>query len=117
MQYRLVPLTTPDCDCEDCKAGRYLFNLQRLRDGKWCWAGTTMVTYSSVDDCRQHHEWQIQFPPGATWDDGTPILPIQELAEPPVADSGGTVAIDAGAFHDAVESLGKHEFASDSSPT
>jgi hypothetical protein len=33
MKYRVEPIITEGCDCEDCKAGRHLYLLYRIATG------------------------------------------------------------------------------------
>lgn len=108
MIYGIVPITTSRCDCEDCRAGKFLFDLQSFRDGEWCWSGMTLVSYANVEDCRLHHDWGIQFPPGATWEDGTPIVPPKEEPRPIGPARGEAGFIDPSSLQPAIRSLSEH---------
>lgn len=68
----------------------------------------TLVTYANVEDCRRHHDWGIQFPPGATWEDGTPIVPPKEEPEPMVPAQGESRFIDPSSLQPAIRSLSQH---------
>jgi hypothetical protein len=61
MIYKVVAETTPDCDCEECLAGRHLYSLFYWKDGKWMHAGFSLQTYTSPEDCMQNHWWGVQF--------------------------------------------------------
>lgn len=68
----------------------------------------TLVTYSDVEDCRLHHDWGIQFPPDATWEDGTPIMPPKEEPRPDSVRRGEAGCIDPSSLDPAIKSLTQH---------
>lgn len=72
MTYTVKPETREGCDCDDCKAGRHIYSLYRKVGAGWQWAATSLQTYSSEEDAR-NHDWGIVFGPRAVWEDGTPI--------------------------------------------
>ncbi len=112
MTYKVVADLIPDCDCEDCRAGRHLYSLFRWRDGQWLHIGFSLKTYASPQDCMRNHLWGIQFEPDAVWEDGSPVVQPKPT---PVSESDGAVCgpkrmvqVDGVEFGKQMETLLKH---------
>ncbi len=112
MTYKVVAENPLGCDCEDCRAGRHLYSLFRLQDGKWQYVGTTLQTYATPEACIRDHSWGVQFEPDAVWEDGCPVVQVESTpasglecgeSEPP-----GMVQINSADFADQMETLLKH---------
>jgi hypothetical protein len=112
MKYKVVPETTPDCDCADCRAGRHLYSLFRWRDGGWMHVAIGLQAYASPEDCMRNHSWGIEFEPDAVWEDGSPIVDPEAVP----SDGGETetsgprrmVQLDTDALARSMESFRKH---------
>ena len=91
MKYTVKPLISAGCDCENCKAGRHLYSLNRWTDNGWEEVGFSLESYLNAEECQRKHYWGIRIAPGDTWADGTPVV------EPPSETSPGngeTVELD-----------------------
>lgn len=109
MKYTVEPQVVAGCQCEDCRAGRHLYALQRWQDGKWIVVAVSLQSYQSAGQCQQQHWWGIQFEPGATWEDGTPVVPPEPACKKERSSStGGRVTLDQKAFVRAAEALEQH---------
>jgi hypothetical protein len=109
MTYKVVPATVDGCDCEDCKAGRHIYCLYRWRADEWHFAAISLYTYASVQDCQRRHHWCLEFKPGDTWEDGSPIVEPELVPSPRrQALPGGGVVLDTTALAKSAEVLRKH---------
>jgi len=112
MKYTVTAETVDDCDCEDCRAGKHLYNLHRWTDGEWQFVGIGLQSYASAKDCQQNHHWGIEFQAEDVWEDGTPILPPTGMGEAapekPESGTGRKVTLDLEALAKSAESLNKH---------
>jgi hypothetical protein len=109
MKYTVVPATVENCECEDCKAGRYFYNLFSWEDNKWQWAATSLQSYSNAQECKRHHYWGIKFEPEDTWEDATPIVEPEPVCYPEAQPGqGGMVELDKEALAKAAEAFKKH---------
>jgi len=95
------------CRCDDCQAGRHLYALHCWQDNQWQFVGISLQSYASADECKQQHRWGIQFEPGDTWEDGTPVVPPKST-ERPKSSTGRKVTLDLDAFQQAAERLKGH---------
>jgi hypothetical protein len=115
--YRVVPLTQPGCDCEDCRAGRHLYELERWQANRWKPAATSLQAYGSAEKCRQKHYWGIRFEPNATWEDGAPVLEPEDLRpmQPDSEEPGPVrmVPLNTDALGKSVVALARHWFQAD----
>jgi hypothetical protein len=107
MTYKVVAETTPDCDCEDCRAGRHLYSLFRWRDGQWTHVGFSLQTYASPEDCMRQHSWGIEFEADAVWEDGSPVVPPQPVLTAD-RESQRMVTLDGEALARSLDSMRKH---------
>ena len=107
MKYTVRPETVADCNCEDCRAGRHLYSLFRWQDGQWHWAGISLQTYASAEECKRRHDWG-DVGPDDTWEDGTPRAePESQPAQQPVGPLGkGFLNTDA--MRKSYEALKRH---------
>src|SRR5438105_7096131 len=80
MKYTVKPSIVEGCACEDCRAGRHIYSLFRWTEGAWRWVGTSLQSYSNLDEARKH-EWFINFGPDAIWEDGTPIVEPETMPQ------------------------------------
>jgi|GEM_PF-5382339 len=109
MKYTVQPLASADCDCDDCRAGRHLYELLRWQEGEWHWVATSLKGYASAADCKANHYWVLDFEPGAVWDDGSPIVPPVPACKAESAHStGGLVRLNTQALTKSFESLARH---------
>ena len=109
MKYTVVPATVDGCQCEDCRAGRHLYGLYQWKDNEWHWAATSLQSYASAQECKRLHPWFIQFEPGATWEDGTPIVEPEPVCSPEAQPGeGGMVELDKEALAKSAEAFKKH---------
>jgi len=95
------------CRCDDCRTGRHLYALHRWQDGQWQFVGISLQSYASADECKQQHWWGIQFEPGDTWEDDTPVVPPERI-ERPKSSTGRKVTLDQKAFVKSAEALERH---------
>jgi hypothetical protein len=82
MKYTVEAETVHGCDCGDCRAGKHIYSLFQWTDGGWKWAAISLLSYSSVEECKAKHPWMIAFGPEDTWEDGSPLVdpdPVQTL--------------------------------------
>lgn len=107
MKYTVRPLSSDDCDCPDCRAGKHLYELCRWVDGQWTLVGFSLQNYASADDCKQNHWWGIEFSAGDTWEDGTPITSAEHM-EKPASGTGRKVLLDTAALQRSAEALERH---------
>jgi hypothetical protein len=107
MKYRVEPIITPGCDCEDCQAGRHLYLLYRLPATGENWSAMSWQTYASADECKAKHPWHINFGPDATWEDGAPIV-VPESEPTAQPDERGMVDLDAQAFAKSAAAVIRH---------
>lgn len=108
-RYTIQALALADCDCEDCRAGRHLYELLRWQEGEWHWVATSLMTYASAEECRRSHPWMIAFEPGAVWEDGSLIVPPVPACRAESAHStGGLVRLNTQALTKSFESLARH---------
>jgi hypothetical protein len=109
MKYTVRAITKDDCNCEDCRAGRHLYELFQWEDGQWRWVGTVLQTYASAAECKGKHYWGLSFGPEDTWEDGTPIKDaVPTCADGEQGGTGERVALDADALMRSAEALAKH---------
>jgi hypothetical protein len=107
MKYTVTPIVTEGCDCEDCKAGRHLYLLYRLPATGKDWSAMSLQMYASAEECKREHDWGLDFRPGDTWDDDSPIV-VPERKHEAHPDEKGMVLLDAKAFAKSAEALEKH---------
>ena len=107
MKYRVIPVTSANCDCPDCRAGRHLYELNRWRDGQWQFVGVSLQTYGSAEDCKRDHYWGIEFQADDVLEDGTPITSPEHM-EKPAPGSGRKVVLNTAALQKAAERLKGH---------
>jgi len=109
MKYTVEAITKANCDCEDCRAGKHLYQLNRWSNNTWHFVAMSLQSYASAEECKRNHDWGVQFVPEDTWEDGTPILEAEPAppAEPP---SGPVrmVPLNTKALVKSFESLQKH---------
>lgn len=107
MKYTVRPLSSDDCDCPDCRAGKHLYELCRWVDGQWKLVGVSLQNYASADECKANHWWGIEFRAGDTWEDGTPIT-SREHKQSPASGTGQPVTLDREALQKSAEALERH---------
>src|SRR5262249_9459160 len=110
--FTVKPGIVEGCDCEDCRAGRYLYTLYRLTESGWRWAAISLKWYTSVEECKRKHWWGIEFGPNAVWEDGQPVVepdPTQD-ARPnrPEPDANGTIPLNIKGLQKSFEAMDKH---------
>ena len=109
MKHIVIPETVEGCDCEDCKGGRHIYSLFCWRDGEWSWRATSLLTYTSAEECKRKHPWMLVFGPEDTWEDGTPLVDPEPVRPAHCAEAvGGMVPLDAAAFKKSADLLEKH---------
>jgi hypothetical protein len=110
VKYYIQPAIVKGCDCEDCRVGRHIYTLYRFPAKDRDWSAISLQAYSSAEECKQQHDWGIQFEPDAVWDDGTPIVRPRSMEKANEQESGvrGFVALNAKAFAKSAEALKKH---------
>ncbi len=100
------------CRCDDCRAGRHLYELHRWQDNQWQFVGISLQVYASAEDCQRHHHWGIAFHAEDVWEDGTAILPPESIGqahpEKPKSGTGRRVTLDQKALVKAAEALERH---------
>ena len=107
MKYTVEPITVAGCDCEDCRAGEHLYELFRWQDERWHWVGISLQTYTSAEDCKQHHYWG-DFVPDDTWEDGAPMLEPTPKAGHSEVNPAGKGFLNKKALLKSYEALKKH---------
>ena len=107
MKYRVEAQTVGGCQCDDCTAGKHLYELQRWEDGEWRFVGVSLQSYASADECKRNHCWGIEFHPDDVWEDGTPVAPPEPRVNP-TSGTVGRVPLDVDAFMKSVEALKGH---------
>jgi len=105
MKYKVEPLTTTNCDCKDCKAGKHLYSLYRWTENEWTFTAMSLQSYVSAQECQRNHWWGIGIGPEDTWEDGTPV--VEPAMETPPS-TGGEVVLDNVELQQSLEALEKH---------
>ncbi len=108
MKYRVEPIITEGCDCEDCKAGRHLYLLYRMSATAKRWSAMSLQAYSSPEEAKAKHDWGIDFGPDAQWDDGSPVVLPEPQPSKVQPDEHGMVHLDGEALAKSAERLAKH---------
>lgn len=107
MKYTVRPVTSDDCDCPECRAGKHLYELCRWVDGQSKLVGVSLQGYASADACKRDHWWGIEFRAGDTWEDGMPITSAEQM-EKPASGTGQPVMLDTDALQRSAEALERH---------
>ena len=107
MKYRVIPVTSANCDCPDCRAGQHLHELHCWQDDQWTFVGVSLQSYASAEDCKRTHWWGIEFRPDDVWEDGTPITSPKQM-EKPASGTGRKVVLNTAALQKAAERLKGH---------
>ena len=107
MKYTVEPQVVAGCECEDCRAGRHIYALQRWQDGKWIVAGVSLQSYASADECKRNHRWGIEFCADDVWEDGTQVMPPEHM-QTPASACGHKVMLDTAALQKSAERLKLH---------
>jgi hypothetical protein len=111
-KYTVLPMTRTDCDCEDCRAGKHLYELFRWTAGQWQSVAWSLQGYGSAEECKKNHYWGVAFQPGDTWEDGTPIVRPEDRrqTQPKTKEPGPRrmVPLDTDALRKSAEALKKH---------
>ena len=107
VKYTVEPEIVEGCECEDCRAGRHLYELHCWQDDQWTFVGVSLQSYASAEDCKRTHWWGIEFHADDVWEDGTPITSPKQM-EKPASGTGRKVMLNTAALQQAAERLKGH---------